>query len=484
MKRLILIFSVMLLAISACKPKPLAPVATSETDASEIVLPSETPKPSETPEPTAEPESFTKYSFEMLLDYNHKIVEIVQNIDYLNKSNLNLLSIQLVIPPRAFTMAYIQSELSGELVSGFSEDGLRTNIQLSQALQPGQRTSIKLTYQLAIPQRDGSFGWTERQVNLNNWYPYIPPLAEDGSWLSYEPVLDQQANSLVGEYIVNELADFELNLRMLENLNVLVASGANATPIEGGMHYSLEKARGLAFSFSNQFHHEQAEQDGITLNAYVFQYQQDKAQAVLQIAANAMRLFSELYGPYQRKQLTIVAWDFNHSMEMDGLLLMSGNIINFYDGTAENNLTILIPHELSHQWFYSQVGNNQAMEPWLDEALATYSEALYYENYHPELSQWWWDNRVFAHGEGGYVNNSIYDAKTYEIYRNSVYLNGAVFLHELRITMGDSAFFSALRNYVALNNGKIATKADFFEALQSANPSADISSVFNRYFKN
>jgi hypothetical protein len=484
MKRLVLIFSVMLLAISACTPKPPDPVVPPEIETSEIILPSETPEPSQTPEPTVEPEGFTKYRFEMRLDYHQKTAEIAQTIDYLNKSDFNLLTIQLVIPPRAYTSAYTQNSLAGDLVSGFSEDGIRTNIQLSQALQPGQRTSINLTYQLTIPQRDGSFGWTERQVNLNNWYPYIPPLAEDGSWLSYEPVLDQQANSLVGEYIVNEISDFELDLYMVENLNVLVASGANATPIEGGMHYSLEKARGLAFSFSNQFHHEQVQQDGTMLNAYVFQYQKDKAQAILEIAGKAMTLFTQLYGPYQRQQLTIVAWDFSHSMEMDGMLLMSGNVINFYDNTAENNLTILIPHELSHQWFYSQVGNNQAMEPWLDEALATYSEALYYENYHPELSQWWWDNRVYAHGEGGYVNNSIYDAKTYEVYRNSVYLNGAVFLHELRIAMGDSAFFSALKNYVALNDGKIATKADFFNTFQSANPSADISSVFNRYFKN
>ena len=484
MKRLVLNLTDMLLAISACTLKPTDPLVTPEIETSEIILPSETPEPSQTPEPTVEPEGFTEYRFEMRLDYHQKTAEITQTIDYLNKSDFNLLTIQLVIPPRAYTSAYTQNSLAGDLVSGFSEDGIRTNIQLSQALQPGQRTSINLTYQLTIPQRDGSFGWTERQVNLNNWYPYIPPLAQDGSWLSYEPVLDQQANSLVGEYIVNEISDFELDLYMAENLNVLVASGANATPIEGGMHYSLEKARGLAFSFSNQFHHEQAQQDGVTLNTYVFQYQKDQAQAILQIAEKGMTLFAKLSGPYQRQQLTIVAWDLSHIMGVDGMLLMSGNVINFYDDTAENNLTILIPHELSHQWFYSQVGNNQAMEPWLDEALATYSEALYYENYHPELSQWWWDNRVYAHGEGGYVNNSIYDAKTYEVYRNSVYLNGAVFLHELRIAMGDSAFFSAMKNYVALNNGKIATKADFFNAFQSANPDADISSVFNRYFKN
>lgn len=484
MKRIVLIFFIMLLITSACAPKPESPEGLSEIETSEIILPTDSPEPSETPEPTPEPEGFTKYSFEMRLDYHQKTAEIIQTIDYLNKSDFNLQTIQLVVPPRAYTTAYAQSSLSGVLVSGFSEDGIRTNIQLSQALPPGQRTSINLTYQLTIPQRDGSFGWTERQVNLNNWYPYVPPLAEDGSWLSYEPVLDQQANSLVGEYVVNEIADFELNLYMIENLNVLIASGANATPIESGMHYALEKARGLAFSCSNQFHHEQVEQDGIMLNAYVFQYQKDKAQAILQIAGKAMSLFTQLYGPYHRKQLTVVAWDFTHSMEMDGMLLMSGNVINFYDGTAENNLTILIPHELSHQWFYSQVGNNQAMEPWLDEALATYSEALYYENYHPELSRWWWDNRVYAHGQGGYVDNSIYDAKTYEVYRNSVYLNGAVFLHELRIAIGNPAFFTALKNYVALNNGKIATKTDFFNALQSENPNANINSVIDRYFRN
>ena len=33
-------------------------------------------------------------------------------------------------------------------------------------------------------------------------------------------------------------------------------------------------------------------------------------------------------------------------------------------------------HEVAHEWFYGLVGNDQGRDPWLDEAFATYAEAL------------------------------------------------------------------------------------------------------------
>ena len=133
------------------------------------------------------------------------------------------------------------------------------------------------------------------------------------------------------------------------------------------------------------------------------------------------------------------------------MVLLSNKIIDFYDGTPLNNLTILIPHELSHQWFYSLVGNDQAFEPWLDEAIATYSESLFYERYHPEYLQWWWNNRVYAHEHNGYVNNSIYEAGSYENYRASVYLNGANFMQDLSENIGKELLIR-LRHYVKTIN--------------------------------
>src|SRR3954471_2529743 len=35
------------------------------------------------------------------------------------------------------------------------------------------------------------------------------------------------------------------------------------------------------------------------------------------------------------------------------------------------------PHEIGHQWFYALVGDDQARDPWLDEGLASWAEAVY-----------------------------------------------------------------------------------------------------------
>ncbi|NLC13455.1 MAG: M1 family metallopeptidase [Chloroflexi bacterium] len=481
MKRFLLAFVLVTLLLSACNKAEPTTEITPEILSTETSQPS--PTSTQTPEPTITAEEFTRYQFEMVLDYTRHTTKVVQTIDYINKTGFSLPSLLLVVPPRAFPNVYLQSELSGDVVSAFSEEGIRTTVQFSQPIQPGQRTSLRLTYDLSIPQREGSFGWTQRQLNLSNWYPFIPPLSQDGAWISHDPLIDP-ANIVVGEYVVNEIADFELTLRLAENLpNLLVASGATAEAIPDGMTYSLEKARGLSFSISNQYHLEQLDHNGLLIQAYVFQYQKDKAQAMLQIASQAMDLFSEIFGPFYRQQISLVSADFLHNMEMDGMVLLSSKILDFYDSTAENNLTILVPHELAHQWFYSQIGNDQALEPWLDEALATYSESLFYERIYPDLAQWWWDNRVYAHPHSGDVDNSIYDAGTYENYRASVYLHGAIFLHDLHISMGDQAFMSALKSYITQNYLKIATKADFLAAFQAAGPNVDIQAVFDRYFK-
>src|SRR5690606_10334648 len=108
------------------------------------------------------------------------------------------------------------------------------------------------------------------------------------------------------------------------------ASGATEEAIPDGMVYSLEKARGLSFSISNQFYLQQLEHKGIMIQAYVFEYQQDKASAMLQIASQAMDLFIEIFGPYHHKQISLVSADFLHNMEMDGMVLLSSKILDFY----------------------------------------------------------------------------------------------------------------------------------------------------------
>jgi len=177
----------------------------------------------------------------------------------------------------------------------------------------------------------------------------------------------------------------------------------------------------------------------------------------------------------------VVEADFLHGMEFDGLILLSRGFFMFYNGTPETNLTIITPHETSHQWFFSQVGSNQALEPWLDESLATYSEALFYERYHPELVDWWWENRVDGLQPAGFVDNTIYLEGGYEEYRNSVYLNGAHFLQDLRDTIGDEAFFAFIKDYAKQYRYQIATSEDFWTTLKQ-HTDADLAPILEEYF--
>jgi aminopeptidase N len=114
------------------------------------------------------------------------------------------------------------------------------------------------------------------------------------------------------------------------------------------------------------------------------------------------------------------------------------------------------------------MGNNQAIQPWLDEAFATYSEFLFYERAYPNLMDWWWDFRVNSHSPNGPVDLTIYEEAGFDAYVGAVYLNGARFLHELRGALGDEVFFAFLRDYIEVATGRLITSEEFLWRLAYA----------------
>ncbi len=51
------------------------------------------------------------------------------------------------------------------------------------------------------------------QTNLVDWFPIIPPFDAADGWQVNERVVDA-SNTIVGEYIIAESADFNLRLRL------------------------------------------------------------------------------------------------------------------------------------------------------------------------------------------------------------------------------------------------------------------------------
>ena len=132
---------------------------------------------------------------------------------------------------------------------------------------------------------------------------------------------------------------------------------------------------------------------------------------------------------------------------------------------------MIAAHETAHQWWYGQIANNQALEPWLDEALCTFSELIYYENLYPESVDWWWATRVNYYEPYGVIDRSIYGFSEfpdqYLEYRNATYLQGAKFINDLRNSLGEEDFLIFLRGYLEQYSNQIVSGEDFFVSLRN-----------------
>jgi aminopeptidase N len=209
----------------------------------------------------------------------------------------------------------------------------------------------------------------------------------------------------------------------------------------------------------------------------------------MQTTVQALELYSQLFGAYDRPSLTLVESTFPDGMEYDGLYFLGQEYFKAYAGGADNYLTALSAHETAHQWWYAMTANDQALEPWLDEALATYSERLFYEQEYPDSVDWWVKTRIEAYQPEGYVNSSIYDFTAFRPYVNAVYLRGTEFLQALREQMGDQAFLSFLKDYyshlrsVSEQDNLGLASADFFWNTASKHYSGDLSELKQQFFK-
>jgi len=421
-----------------------------------------------------------RYNISVHLDYAEHSVEVAETIEYPNISSDTINALVLVVEPERLTENFEFSQLTwgnvdGEQIEDYQiGDGL-LQIPLNIPLAPGEKVTLFLAYTFTLPERAGPFGYTERQAVFTNWYPFVPPYKDGEGWMVNPP-------GGVGEHLVYQTADFTVEFSLNDD-RLILAGPAVPEVSDGSYIYVLEAARGFAWAVSPVYEILTSEINGIPVFAYVFPEHRLAGQAALDTAVQSLVLFQSLFGPYPYRSLSVVEINFADGLEADGLFFLGNPFFEQYDGTPQNFINILIPHETSHQWWYGLVGSDQAAEPWLDEALATYCELLFFEYNYPEQVDWWWEFRVDRHALLWEMDGSIYDYYDFSIYINSVYLKGAKFLHILRQEMGLEKFIEALRTYAERGQYRLMTGEDFFAVVAEYSP-VDINPLIEEYFPN
>ena len=427
------------------------------------------------PQPTSPPTtSRTQYTLFALLDYYGNQLAVDETIRYTNQTGAALNELVLAVEPNHQGGFNLENILLNGVALNYDVNSHRLTVYLPQSLAPGAQVTLAMRFHLSIPGKvkDHPYGYDVDQVNLTDWFPFVVPYSN--GWVLHD-------DYYLGEHLVQDAADFEVNVRVTEGSIVFAASGVGE-PNNEWTRYRLFGARTFALSASDQFQFVEATAGAAVIRAYYYPGYETEGLAILNAAVRAVGLFESLFGPYPYGSLSIVQSDLNDGQEYDGLIFLATKFYNEYDGSARSNLVAIGVHEIAHQWWYGLVGNDAATEPWLDEALSVYSEALFYEYIYPNSYDWWWQWRVNYFGPSGYVDTTIYEAPTFRAYVNSSYLNGANFLEALNYRMGDDAFFAFLKDYASRYGRGRATAYDFF-AVARQNTTADISDLIRAYFR-
>ena len=417
--------------------------------------------------------SARRVSAVMNIDYATKSAHVDEIITFVNRDDVVLESIILDVQANQWQDGFVLEGLSvNDVPLPHTLEANRLDIPLAIPLDSGCQVAIKISFRLqpaairdGLSSYRGFFGYSPRQLNLAHFLPTVAARVNN-DWVIHEPIG-------IGEQIVYDIVDWDVVISVENAADSLeIAAPGTVVKIDDlRWQVSLPKSRDFSVSMSENFVIQQVKTpSGVTVAVYTFPdavtnvngVRVDAGTHTMDETLKAITLFERLFGKYPYERFVVVQGDFPDGMEFTGLVFVGTAWFYYFDGTQYNYLTLITVHEVSHQWWYAKVGSDSALNPWLDEALATYSEYLFIEQYYPDDKNWWWTFRVADFFPQGDVDSTVYEFTTAREYINAVYLRGVQMLHNLRDDIGDTAFFELLWEYSHAGEGVIANPSTFW----------------------
>ena len=328
---------------------------------------------------------------------------------------------------------------------GTREGCTAQRVALGEPLPRGERTTITVEFEVTVPPVLDRFGRDGRVAYLGNALPTLAVADEDGWRLP--PYFDQ------GEAWFTLAADWRVKLDVPEGLTV-ATTGVSTTPGS----YEARKARDFMIVVG-ELRTKEIRVGDITVRHFRFANQPEgDADKALRAAGASLEAFQRWYGPYGRRELDVVQGPAEIAtrgiaMEYPELIL-----------TPPNGATVA--HEIAHQWWAFQMGNDPYREPFLDEGFAEFSAARLPRSVtggdrlrgcpRPARKP---DPPITADVR------AIQDAGD-RAYVRTVYVGAACMLRRLQKELGEARFDSMLRRLVAERRDATWTTADFIAAIR------------------
>jgi hypothetical protein len=184
--------------------------------------------------------------------------------------------------------------------------------------------------------------------------------------------------------------------------------------------------------------------DGILLRHYVYPDKVEAGREIFSYTDDALVMLENLFGPYPYDTYGhVVVPHSGIALETQTMTIMPDDVLDL----TEQDIFVLIVHELAHQWFGNTVTPATWADIWLNEGFATFSEWLALEQrYQPEASL---AARSLSEQTllGDPRSTPLIAPAPAEMLGITSYDKGAWVLHMLREQIGEETFLAVLRTY-------------------------------------
>jgi hypothetical protein len=327
-------------------------------------------------------------------------------------------------------------------------------VPLGGVLPAGGTAKVRVQYRATLRASLTGSSWLFTKVNgIVDAYRWIP-------WVSRDTPFDRPNH---GDPFVTPVSP-SVKLRVETDRRLVIASTADRTAISANgliQWFAATNVRDVTITAAPDFRTKSVLVGSVRVRYY---YRSSaNSSLILDAAADAIRAYQARLGAYPYKVFKVVQSSGGYGMESPGLIWIPY-------GLGSANLRYLVSHETAHQWFYGMVGNDQARQPFADEAAADFMAR--------EIT----GTRRSSRCATGRLDRTIY-AYSSTCYYEIVYIQGGNLLSEARRRMGSTAFWGALRQYVADHRFGLTSTKTLLQALDDATP-VDLSKLFAPRFPN
>jgi len=205
---------------------------------------------------------------------------------------------------------------------------------------------------------------------------------------------------------------------------------------------------------------------GVTTSVYFRQPENDLAQRYGQEVGKAVTYFTGIYGLAPYADLTVIETETGapNGYAAPGLVFLSPR------GISRDVSSRLVANEVARQWWEELVSPTTRNHLWLENGLAAYSELLWTEH---EVGAGAMETQLkdFRVQALTVDNVPVIQSSRLEDYSPEMWAltggKGAVVANMLRYTVGDDAFFKALKNFAQQNAWKSVSTDDLRQVLDT-----------------